>query len=194
MISIATPHMAEDWWKMLGHNDLIAGRVYSGLEKMSAEEKHSLENEAFLRSFLEQARKVAKIASRHIGGEPSSALVHITRPWRRRLAQAAISHIAEGKNVKSFAAKLDTFSFAQGEMKGQVMGFWGKRMLPQVFKWSDEEKEMIVGSLDEGAVLNAASNFIQTELSISSFEVETGEEDIGKSGSAMPLAPSIVYN
>jgi leucyl-tRNA synthetase len=194
MISIATPHMAEDWWKMLGHNDLIAGRVYSGLEKMSAEEKHSLENEAFLRSFLEQARKVAKIASRHIGGEPSSALVHITRPWRRRLAQAAISHIAEGKNVKSFAAKLDTFSFAQGEMKGQVMGFWGKRMLPQVFKWSDEEKEMIVGSLDEGAVLNAASDFIQTELSISSFEVETGEEDIGKSGSAMPLAPSIVYN
>ncbi|MCS5537851.1 MAG: hypothetical protein NZ770_07070, partial [Candidatus Poseidoniaceae archaeon] len=78
--------------------------------------------------------------------------------------------------------------------KGLVMGFWGKRMLPQVFKWSDEEKEMIVGSLDEGAVLNAASDFIQTELSISSFEVETGEEDIGKSGSAMPLAPSIVYN
>ena len=194
MISIATPHLAEDWWKILGHDDLIAGRVYPDLEEMSSEEKCSLENEAFLRSFLEQARKVAKIASRHIGGEPSSALIHITRPWKRSLAQAAISHIAEGENVKSFASKLDSFSFAQGEMKGEVMTFWGKRMLPQVFKWSDEEKEIIVGGLDEGAVLNAASDFIHDELSITSFEVETGEDDIGKSGSAMPLAPSIVYN
>ena len=44
------------------------------------------------------------------------------------------------------------------------MGFWGKRMLPQIFKWSDEEKQMIGGTLDEAAILTAASDFICSDL------------------------------
>ena len=73
------------------------------------------------------------------------------------------------------------------------MGFWGKRMLPQIFKWSDEEKSMICGSLDEGAVLSAASNFICADLSLGSIEIESGIVDVGRSSAAIPLAPSIVY-
>ena len=73
------------------------------------------------------------------------------------------------------------------------MSFWGKRMLPQVFKWSDEEKSMITGELDEGDSLKNATDFIKTELGLESIEFETGELDIGRSASAMPLAPTIVY-
>ena len=29
MISVATPHLAEDWWKIMGNNDLVAGRIFS---------------------------------------------------------------------------------------------------------------------------------------------------------------------
>ena len=194
MISIATPHLAEDWWKMQGKQDLVASRVFDAPKSLTAEELAALDDETYLRAFLEQARKVAKVATKHIGGPPQSAVVHIARPWRKELAQAAIAHLAQGENIKSFAGKLAELPFAQGEMKGQVMGFWGKRMLPQVFKWSDSEKEMIVGSLDEATILNDASVFVCNELGLTSIDIESGTADVGRSGTAIPLAPSIVYS
>ena len=74
------------------------------------------------------------------------------------------------------------------------MGFWGKRMLPQIFKWSDEEKLMINGTLDEAAILGAASDFICSDLGLTSVDIEAGVTDVGRSASAIPLAPSIVYS
>jgi leucyl-tRNA synthetase len=193
MISVATPHLAEDWWKILGKEDLVAGRVFQVPSPLTSEESAAIESETYLRSFLEQARKVSKVAVKHLGGDPSSATIHISRPWKRELAQAAISHIGSGENVKSFVNVLNTLPFAQGEQRGEIMGFWGKRMLPQIFKWSDEEKSMISGSLDEGGVLRNASSFICSDLGLDSIDVETGSTEIGRSGSAIPLAPSIVY-
>ena len=52
---------------------------------------------------------------------------------------------------------------------------------------------MITGELDEGDSLKNAADFIKTELGLESIEFETGELDIGRSASAMPLAPTIVY-
>ena len=60
-------------------------------------------------------------------------------------------------------------------------------------KNNDEEKMMIVGNLDESKVLNDASEFIMTELGLTSVEIEAGETDVGRSSAAMPLAPTIVY-
>lgn len=193
MISVATPHLAEDWWEMMGNQDLIAARTFPYPDEISADEISALEDEAYLRSFLEQARKVAKVAAKHIGGEPTSATVHISRPWKRNLAIAGISHVESGENIKMFAGKISDLEFVTSENKGEIMGFWGKRMLPQIFKWSDEEKSMICGSLDEGAVLSAASNFICADLGLGSIEIESGIVDVGRSSAAIPLAPSIVY-
>ena len=153
MISIATPHIAEDWWKMLGNDELIASRKMSLPGELSSEEHNALEAESIFRTFLEQARKVAKVATKHIGGEPKSAIIHVSRPWKRELAKAAISHIAEGENVKTAAGKLANLSFVNSENRGEIMGFWGKRMLPQIFKWSDDEKLMISGELNEERIL-----------------------------------------
>ncbi len=194
MISIATPHLAEDWWQMLGNDGLVAAREFDDIGPCNQEETAALTAETYLRSFLEQARKVAKIAEKHIGGPASAATVHITRPWKVTLAQAAIDHLASGQNIKSFAGVLSGMDFAQGENRGEIMGFWGKRMLPQIFKWSDEERAMISGGLNEAAVLEAASGFIGAELGLTSLVVEAGVVDVGRSGTAMPLAPSIVYS
>ncbi len=193
MISTSSPHMAEDWWKMLGNNDLIAGRIFQIEDTLEANEQKALIDESYLRAFLELARKVSKVAEKHIGGSAKSAIVHITRPWKRKLAQNAILHLESGENIKSFASKIQSISDLNNDNQGEVMSFWGKRMLPQVFKWSDEEKVMISGELDEGNSLNNAADFIKSELGLDSIEFETGDLDIGRSASAMPLAPTIVY-
>jgi leucyl-tRNA synthetase len=194
MISIATPHIAEDWWRLLGHSDLVAGRVFDTPGPLDSDELAALDSEAYLRSFLEQARKVAKVASKHLGGEPNSAVIHISRPWKRELAQSAIAHLESGENIKIFAKVLADLPFAQGDMRGEVMGFWGKRMLPQIFKWSDEEKQIIASSLDEGNVLRVASDFICSDLGLTGIDIESGVIDVGRSNTAIPLAPSIVYS
>jgi len=194
MISVATPHLAEDWWKIMGNGDLIAGRTFTKPAELTSNEKSALEAETYLRSFLEQARKVAKVAIKHIGGPPESATVHTSRPWKRELAIAAINHVNSGGNVKAFAGILAELPFVNPDNKGEIMGFWGKRMLPQIFKWSDEEKTMICGNLDEGAILSAASGFICSDLGLSSIEIESGVIDVGRSSAAIPLAPSIVYS
>ena len=193
MISTTSPHMAEDWWKMLGNEDLIAGRIFQIEDALEVNEQKALIDERYLRAFLELARKVSKVAEKHIGGPAKSAIVHITRPWKRTLAQNAIMHLESGENIKSFASKIQSISDLNNDNQGEVMSFWGKRMLPQVFKWSDEEKSMITGELDEGDSLKNAADFIKTELGLESIEFETGELDIGRSASAMPLAPTIVY-
>ena len=194
MISIATPHLAEDWWEMLGNSDLLAGRTFDKPGALSQEEIESIDAEAYLRAFLEQARKVAKVASKHIGGQPKSATIHISRPWKRELASAAISHLKQGKNIKTFAGELQQQPFVTPENKSDIMQFWGKKMLPQIFKWSDEEKAIIESKLDEGVILKNSHKFICDELSLSNIDVETGNEDVGRSSAAIPLSPSIVYS
>ena len=41
MISTASPHLAEDWWKMLGHKDLIAGRRFHVADSLTKEEERA---------------------------------------------------------------------------------------------------------------------------------------------------------
>ena len=194
MISIATPHLAEDWWQMTGNSDLLASRTFQLPGQLTSEEIKSIDAESYLRSFLEQARKVAKVASKHIGGTPQSATIHVSRPWKRSLARAAISHLNQGKNIKSFAGELPKFQFVTPENKSEVMQLWGKKMLPQIFKWSDDEKAIIESSLSEEKILTNASEFICSELSLSYIVIEAGESDVGRSAAAVPLAPSIVYS
>ena len=85
---------------------------------------------------------------------------------------------------------------AQGERKGELMGFWGKKMLPQVFKWDDASREVIMSTLDEANVLTQASGFIAAELDMKAIAVVVGESEqdgTERAGSAMPLAPAVVY-
>ena len=69
------------------------------------------------------------------------------------------------------------------------MGFWGKKMLPQVFKWDDASREVICSAMDEANVLSASSDFIAKELQLSSVRIVVGESEddsTGRAGSAMP--------
>ena len=86
---------------------------------------------------------------------------------------------------------------AQGDRRGEMIGFWGKKMLPQVFKWDDASKAVVASVMDEQDVLDAASAFIAAELSLEAVVVVVGESDhdeTGRSGSAMPLSPAVVYS
>ncbi|MAY05042.1 MAG: hypothetical protein CMB25_05505 [Euryarchaeota archaeon] len=196
MIGIATPHLAEDWWAQLGGEGLLAGHVMADVEPLSEEDQLILDGEALIRDLLEQSRKVRAVAERHLEGEATSLIVVTSAHWRNQMAGMALSHLAEGNNIKQFMGILTQSELAQGETRGERLGFWNKRMLPQVFKWDDEKKRILLSSLDEMRVYDDASDFIAQELNLSSVRVvrgESQEDETGKAGVAMPLSPAFIY-
>ena len=112
------------------------------------------------------------------------------------MAEMALQHLAEGNNIKAFMGILTQSDLAQGETRGERLGFWNKRMLPQVFKWDDEKKRILLSALEETSVYANASAFIAEELGLASVQVvrgESQEDETGKAGVAMPLSPAFIY-
>jgi len=196
MIGIATPHLAEDWWSQLGGEGLLAAHVMDEVQAVSEEDQALLDGEALIRDLLEQARKVRSVAERHIEGEATSLTIVTSAQWRNTMAEMALQHLAEGNNIKAFMGILTQSNLAQGETRGERLGFWNKRMLPQVFKWDDEKKRILLSSLEETSVYAQASAFIADELGLASVQVvrgESQEDETGKAGVAMPLSPAFIY-
>lgn len=197
MIALATPHLAEDWWKTLGNDSLLAGQVMAEIAQLNPDEVRILDSEELLKSLLENARKVKGIAERHLDGNAKSATLVVTAEWKRDLAKMALKHIIGGGNPKQFIGILGQSDLINSENKGEIMGFWGKRMLPQVFKWDDYTREIILSSLDEMEVYSDRIDFIAKELDLEKVEVvlaDSPEDQTGKSGASMPLSPAIVYS
>ena len=199
MVSVSTPHLAEDWWASREHHDgtFVAESQLELPASTTPKDHLTLASEQYIRDFLEQARKVQNIAERHLGGQAKSAIVVISPSWKREMARAALDFITEGGHPKQFVPVLAQMPMAQGERKGEMMTFWGKKMLPQVFKWDDASREVIVSELDEQQVLQHASKFIASDLNLESVTVVVGESDSDtteRAGSAMPLSPAIVYS
>ena len=197
MVSVSTPHLAEEWWASFPDTTgLVAGSNLELPAPLSEEQQLVLSGEQYIRDLLDQARKVRTVAERHLGAPASKATFVVSPSWKREMAVAALSFIGEGGHPKQFIPVLQTLPLAQGERKGEMMGFWGKKMLPQVFKWDDESRAVICSAMDETAVLSAASAFIAEELELSDVHVVVGEsehDETGRANSAMPLSPAVVY-
>ena len=196
LVSVSTPHLAEEWWQQIGMDGLVSGSEFEHLPKMSDEEQSALDNETVLRSVLDSARRIKDVAERHLDGPAQSATIVVSPPWKRIMAVEALDFIEQGGSVKNFVGHLSQMEIAQGERKGEIIGYWGKKMLPQVFKWDDASRALLRGSLDEVIALTNGSAFIAQELGLESIQVvlgESAEDHTGRAGGSMPLAPAIVY-
>ncbi len=197
LISISTPHMAEDWWHVLGHENLISAAIFHNPGNVSKQHQSILDAEAYMRSFLESARKIKNIAERHLENGAKSAIVVISPHWKRDLAKTALDFIISGGNPKAFIPILSQMEICQGQRKGEIMGYWGKKMLPQLFKWDDYSRSVILSDLNEQQVLQHRSDFIAVDLGLESISFVVGEsqqDTTQRAGAAVPLGPAVVYN
>jgi leucyl-tRNA synthetase len=197
LIAVSTPHLAEVWWNDLASTSgLVAASTLDVPAPLDESQQVLLAGEHYIRDVLEQARKVRVVAERHLGEPASVATLVVAPAWKRELARSALSFLAEGGHPKRFMPVLQEMPMVQGERKGEILGFWGKKMLPQVFKWDDASREVVGSTMDEATVLREASAFIAAELGLTSVRVVLGEsedDDTGRAGSTMPLAPAVVY-
>ena len=111
-------------------------------------------------------------------------------------ANMAKEFVNDGGNVKSFMEVLKQSELAELENSGEIFGFWGKKMLPQIFKWDDKSKMLISGAMDELELLSKRKDFLKSELKLDDVIVISSEDSKDQSGrinSAMPLSPAIIY-
>jgi len=196
LISVSTPHLAEEWWQTLGMDGLVCGAEMELLAPISAVEQSALDCETLLRSVLDSARRIKDVAERHLDGPAQSAIVVVSPTWKRTMAVEALNFLDQGGSPKHFVSHLSQMEIAQGERKGEIIGYWGKKMLPQVFKWDDDSRVLLRSSLDEVEALSDRASFIAEELGIQSVRVvlgESPEDETGRAGGSLPLAPAIVY-
>ena len=196
LLAVSTPHMAEEWWAACGRDTLLATSVLPMPEPLDAAKVALLDGEVHLREMLDHARRVLTVAERHLEGPAREATFVVSAPWRRRLAQEALAHLEAGQPIKAFGGRLDGLDLVPESRMGEVRGFWGKRMLPQVFKWDDGIRRILMSNLDEAANLASNAAFIAQTLGLERASVVTAEsaEDQTERGSAaMPWSPAVVF-
>ena len=196
LVSVSTPHLAEEWWQTIGKEGLVCGTEMKQLPSITNSEQTALDCETLLRSVLDSARRIKDVAERHLDGPAQSATIVVSPTWKRMMAVEALEYLEQGGSPKKFVAHLSQMDIAQGDRKGEIIGYWGKKMLPQVFKWDDASRILLRSSLDEVEAISTRASFIAEELGLQSVHVvlgESPEDNTGRSGGSLPLAPAIVY-
>ena len=87
-------------------------------------------------------------------------------------------------------------SFVNEQNMGEILQYWNKRMLSQVFKWDDKAKLLILQNIDEVEVLRTRAEFFAKELGLQEIKVvKTEDYDLGdgREKAALPLSPGIIF-
>jgi hypothetical protein len=124
-------------------------------------------------------------------------LTLVTAPdWKQKLSVNAINFIADGGNIRNFIQEIKQMSFVNEQNMGEILQYWNKRMLSQVFKWDDKAKILILQNIDEVEILSSRAQFFAKELDLEEIKVvKTEDYDLGdgREKSALPLSPGIIF-
>ena len=196
LISVSTPHLAEEWGRCLALSNMVSASEMKAVDDVSSAEENILDYEFIMRNVLENSRKIMAIAEKHLDGKADKLTLILSPKWKNQLSREAITYLNNGGNVKQFIQELKQMDFVNNENMGQILSYWNKKMLSQVFKWDDKAKSLILDCINEHEVLSARASFIAKELGLSEVAVVDAEDYQGGDGrenSALPLSPSIVF-
>ena len=196
LISVSTPHLAEEWGRCISLENLVSASQMKDIGSVSPTEASILDYEFIMRGVLESSRKVKTIAEKHLQGEADKLTLIVSPEWKNTLSREAISYLQNGGNVKQFIQELKQMDFVNEENMGEILSYWNKKMLSQVFKWDDKAKGLILDNIDEAKILSDRASFIAEELGLSDVEIVNAENYQGTDGrenAAIPLSPSIIF-
>tara|TARA_Y100000588_G_scaffold350093_1_gene400993 strand:+ start:2124 stop:4979 length:2856 start_codon:yes stop_codon:yes gene_type:complete len=203
MLAPATPHIAEEFWKKLGRDGLLAMFEIPVLEDKN-DDLFVKAVENYIKETISSGRNLRKLAERHSEEEITHAVIQTSPGWKSDLALEAVSLQAQGFDFKSEGqAHVKSLEiFKNQKMRGDVFQTWAaitmgsKNRRGRVHTWSDGEKELLSRRINETDVINENSGFLASALevdSIEAYEVGDGEDVGGKARLSFPLEPGIAF-
>lgn len=203
MLAPATPHIAEEFWKKLGREDLLAKFVIPILQHDSNDIR-VLALESYLKEIISSGRNLRALAERHSKNEITRVVIQTSPAWKSDLASEAISLHKAGFDFKekgqSHVKSLEAFK--DESTRGEVFQTWnsitmgGKKTRGKIHTWLEGARALISEGINEVEVIKENSDFIASALEVDSVEVfSVGEaEDVGgKARISFPLEPGIAF-
>ena len=203
MLAPATPHIAEEFWRKVGHADILAKLVMPILEPDTSDTLVlALEN--FIKKIISSGRNLRTLAERHSDNEITKVVIQTSPQWKKDLASEAIRLHKDDFDFKekgqSHVKSLEAFN--DESTRGEVFQIWnsitigGKKTRGRIHTWLDGEREIISKGINEAEVIKNNSDFIASALEVESVEVYAageGEDVGGKARISFPLEPGIAF-
>ncbi|MDE0707905.1 MAG: class I tRNA ligase family protein [Candidatus Poseidoniales archaeon] len=206
MLYPTTPHLAEEMWKMLGQDTMLALTIIdmNSTKENSIRDTIVLGQEEYLRRVIDRARSVRELAERHTEGNLSAVIIQTAQDWKVDLAAQAIRMHDDDFDFKQGGNKfLQTQKCFQDEgLKGDVIQFWRaivvgqKKRRGRIHTWGEQERALVSSEYDEIGFISQNTEFIAVALGIKNVEVYRagdGEDVAGKARSSLPLEPGIAW-
>ena len=203
MLAPATPHIAEEFWRKVGHADILAKLVMPILEP-NPSDTLVLALENFIKKIISSGRNLRTLAERHSDNEITKVVIQTSPQWKKDLASEAIKLHKDDFDFKekgqSHVKSLEAFK--DESTRGEVFQTWnsitigGKKTRGRIHTWLDGEREIISKGINEAEVIKDNSDFIASALEVESVEVYVageGEDVGGKSRISFPLEPGIAF-
>ena len=78
--------------------------------------------------------------------------------------------------MKQFIQELKQMDFVNEANMGQILSYWNKKMLSQVFKWDDKSKALILDNINEAKILSDRASFIAQELGLNEVKIVDADQ------------------
>ena len=203
MLSPVTPHVAEEFWHRLNEDGFLSSYIMPEITEHDTD-SYILAQEEYLRGVIDSARNVKGLAQRHSDQKITTLTLQTSPEWKKTLAKEVIKLEKEDFNFKKEGINyLKTLSiFAKDELSAELFQTWNnltmgsKKKRGRVFTWSDNDKKLIISSLNESEFLRSNEEFLLKELDLQSifiYAVGEGEDVAGKAKVAFPLDPGISF-
>ena len=204
MLYPATPHLAEETWRMLGNKEMLAETVLNFDGEEGVSDSIILGREEYLKRVVDRARSVRELAERHTEGELSAVTIQTAHVWKVELASQAIEMHDGDFDFKEGGNKFlqSQQCFQDESTKGDVMQFWRalvvgqKKRRGRIYTWGNQERALVSSRFDEVAFISENADFIASALGIGTVEVYRageGEDVAGKARTSLPLEPGIAW-
>ncbi|MCH2637040.1 MAG: leucine--tRNA ligase [Candidatus Thalassarchaeum sp.] len=204
MLYPATPHLAEETWRMLDNKEMLAETVLNFDRPVGESDSIIIGREEYLKRVVDRARSVRELAERHIEGELSAVTIQTAHVWKVELSSQAIEMHDGDFDFKEGGNKFlqSQQCFQDESTKGDVMQFWRalvvgqKKRRGRIHTWGNQERALVSSRFDEVAFISENADFIASALGIGTVEVYRageGEDVAGKARTSLPLEPGIAW-
>ena len=189
LMSPFTPHLCEEIWQAMGHEDLVSLAQYPLYNEDMIDESAELAEEV-IKSTLEDIEEIIRVTKM----TPQKVYLYTAPAWKTEIVKCACemlkeTHLEVGTLIKAIMADPELKRFAKDTPK------FVQKIVPE-FKSGCEERYAIYTStgLDEYVLLKESASFFEKEIGcpveIYSAESPTYDPE-NKSRFAEPLRPAI---
>jgi leucyl-tRNA synthetase len=189
MMAPITPHIAEELWSRMGHDDLVSAAEFPS-SRNDEIDSHAEQAEEYLKGVLADVNEILKVT----GISPKKVSLYTSSAWKLSVWDRAIS-MAKQKQLTVPSLTKSVMTDPEIRPKGKEASDFARKMAEELMKRSGAELDKLSLRLEEKEFLNNAAAFITQEIGCEIFVYSADDSGLpdphNKARAAQPRRPAI---